>query len=82
MLFCSKAVLLTARTTCAGIPRHVLNRGFATPTRFMNRWKWENVWALWALVAMFISSMDRCSRTAPHLFATYQGQRSGMHFCL
>ena len=52
----------------------VLNGSFATPTRFMNRWKWENVWALWAVVAMLILPWTVALITVPHLFATYQGE--------
>ena len=52
----------------------VLNGSFATPVRFMNRWKWENVWALWAVVAMLILPWTVALITVPHLFATYQGE--------
>jgi L-rhamnose-H+ transport protein len=50
----------------------VLNGSFATPTRFMNRWKWENVWALWALLAMFILPWAVAFITVPQLSALYQ----------
>src|SRR5881394_4676016 len=50
----------------------VLNGSFATPTRFMTRWKWENVWALWAVLAMFVLPWIVALATVPHLFATYQ----------
>jgi L-rhamnose-H+ transport protein len=50
----------------------ILNGSFATPTRFMGRWKWENVWALWALLAMFVLPWTLAFITVPHLFATYQ----------
>src|SRR5581483_2838771 len=50
----------------------VLNGSFATPTRFMNRWKWENVWALWAVLAMFVLPWIVAAVTVPHLFACYQ----------
>jgi L-rhamnose-H+ transport protein len=50
----------------------VLNGSFATPTRFMTRWKWENVWALWALFAMLILPWAAAFVTVPHLFAAYQ----------
>jgi L-rhamnose-H+ transport protein len=50
----------------------ILNGSFATPTRFMNRWKWENVWALWAVLAMFVLPWVVALATVPHLFATYQ----------
>jgi len=50
----------------------VLNGSFATPTRFMTRWKWENVWALWAVLAMFVFPWIVAFATVPHLIATYQ----------
>lgn len=50
----------------------VLNGSFATPTRFMNRWKWENVWALWALLAMFVLPWIVAFATVPHLLSCYQ----------
>lgn len=50
----------------------VLNGSFATPTRFMNRWKWENVWALWASLALFVLPWAVAFITVPHLLAIYQ----------
>src|SRR2546423_11803 len=50
----------------------ILNGSFATPTRFMNRWKWENVWALWAVLAMFVLPWSVALFTVPHLFTTYE----------
>ena len=50
----------------------ILNGSFATPTRFMNRWRWENVWALWAVFAMFILPWIIAFATVPHLLAIYQ----------
>jgi L-rhamnose-H+ transport protein len=50
----------------------VLNGSFATPTRFMSRWRWENVWGLWAFLAMFIFPWAVAFLTVPHLLATYQ----------
>src|SRR5437763_680977 len=49
----------------------ILNGSFATPTRFMNRWKWENVWALWAVLAMFVLPWALALITVPHLAAVY-----------
>jgi L-rhamnose-H+ transport protein len=50
----------------------ILNGSFATPTRFMTGWKWENVWALWALFAMLILPWAVALVTVPHLLASYQ----------
>jgi L-rhamnose-H+ transport protein len=55
----------------------ILNGSFATPTRFMNRWKWENVWALWAVFAMFVLPWSVALVTVPHLLATYQADQVG-----
>jgi L-rhamnose-H+ transport protein len=49
----------------------VLNGSFATPTRFMTRWKWENVWALWAFLAMLILPWATAFMAVPHLLALY-----------
>jgi L-rhamnose-H+ transport protein len=50
----------------------VLNGSFATPTRFMARWKWENVWGLWALFAMLVLPWVVAFITVPHLLESYQ----------
>src|SRR2546423_3998087 len=50
----------------------ILNGSFATPTRFMDRWKWENVWALWAVFGMFILPWTIAFVTVRHLLASYQ----------
>src|SRR5436309_8431000 len=68
------AVFLIASSGAAtlALGAGVLNGSFATPTRFMNRWQWENVWALWAVLAMFALPWIVALATVPHLFATYQ----------
>jgi L-rhamnose-H+ transport protein len=68
------AVFLIASSSAAtlALGAGVLNGSFATPTRFMNRWKWENVWALWAVLAMFVLPWIVALATVPHLFAIYQ----------
>jgi L-rhamnose-H+ transport protein len=38
----------------------------------MTRWKWENVWGLWALLAMFVFPWLVAFTTVPHLMALYQ----------
>src|SRR5439155_8275527 len=59
----------------------VLNGSFATPTRFMTRWKWENVWALWAVLAMFVLPWIVALAAVPHLFATYEGRTACAATC-
>src|SRR5438270_7508881 len=68
------ATLLVGSSSAAilALGAGILNGSFATPTRFMNRWKWENVWALWAVFAMFVLPWSVALVTVPHLFATYQ----------
>ena len=68
------ATLLVGSSSAAilALGAGILNGSFATPTRFMNRWKWENVWALWAVFAMFVLPWSVALVTVPHLVATYQ----------
>ncbi|OLE09934.1 MAG: hypothetical protein AUG89_13320 [Acidobacteria bacterium 13_1_20CM_4_56_7] len=65
-------VLASSGAATLALGAGVLNGSFATPTRFMTRWKWENVWALWALFGMFILPWTVAFITVPHLLATYQ----------
>jgi L-rhamnose-H+ transport protein len=68
------ATLFLASTGAAtlALGAGVLNGSFATPTRFMTRWKWENVWALWAVLALFVFPWLVALVTVPHLLALYQ----------
>src|SRR5256714_14909426 len=50
----------------------VLNGSFAAPTKYATRWKWENLWAIWATVAFFIVPWSLAIMTVPHLFSVYQ----------
>src|SRR5438105_11526435 len=67
------ATLLVGSSSAAilALGAGILNGSFATPTRFMNRWKWENVWALWAVLAMFVLPWALALITVPHLAAVY-----------
>ncbi|MBV9302994.1 MAG: hypothetical protein JOY62_16200 [Acidobacteriaceae bacterium] len=49
----------------------ILNGSFATPTKYASRWRWENVWALWAVVAFFVVPWTIAFMTVPHLGAVY-----------
>ena len=66
------ALIASSGAATLALSAGILNGSFATPTRFMNRWKWENVWALWAVLAMFVLPWTVALATVPHLFATYQ----------
>ena len=46
-------------------------RTFAAPTKYTGRWKWENIWAIWAVVAFFVVPWFLAILTIPHLFAVY-----------
>lgn len=51
----------------------ILNGSFATPTKYAARWKWENLWAIWAVVAFFVVPWLLAILTVPHLLAVYEG---------
>jgi L-rhamnose-H+ transport protein len=51
----------------------VLNGSFAAPTKYVSRWKWENLWAIWAVVAFFVVPWSLAIITIPHLLAVYEG---------
>lgn len=50
----------------------ILNGSFAAPTKYATRWKWENLWAIWAAVAFFVVPWSLALLTLPHLFAVYE----------
>ena len=49
----------------------ILNGSFAAPTRYTTRWKWENIWALWAFTAFFVVPWIIALSTVPSLFSVY-----------
>ncbi|MGH9430936.1 MAG: L-rhamnose/proton symporter RhaT [Terriglobia bacterium] len=44
----------------------VLNGSFATPTKYTRQWEWENIWSVWAVVAMLILPWALVFATIPH----------------
>ncbi len=50
-----------------------LNGSFATPTKFAKRWNWENIWSVWAVVAMFVLPWVLAYFTVPNLPDVYRG---------
>jgi L-rhamnose-H+ transport protein len=44
----------------------ILNGSFATPTKFARKWLWENIWSVWAVVAMFLFPWFIVLLTIPH----------------
>jgi len=54
----------------------ILNGSFAAPTKYVTRWKWENLWAIWAVAAFFVVPWSLALITVPHLFAVYRAANS------
>jgi L-rhamnose-H+ transport protein len=50
----------------------ILNGSFAAPTKYATRWKWENLWAIWAVVAFFVVPWSLALLTVPNLLAVYE----------
>ncbi len=51
----------------------VMNGVFPVPMRYMRKWPWENTWAIWSLVALFIVPWMLALLTVPRLFEVYTG---------
>ena len=49
----------------------IINGSFAAPTKYSRLWKWENIWAVWAIVALFILPWTFGFLTIPDLFSVY-----------
>ena len=32
----------------------ILNGSFASPTKYLKKWEWENIWPVWAFVGMIL----------------------------
>jgi len=43
----------------------ILNGSFAAPTKYVRRWNWENIWAVWAVVAMALMPWTLVILTVP-----------------
>jgi L-rhamnose-H+ transport protein len=50
----------------------ILNGSFATPMKYAKYWKWENIWSVWAVVAMFLFPWFMVYVTVPHMAGFYQ----------
>jgi len=50
----------------------IVNGSFAAPTKYSKLWQWENIWAVWAVVALFIVPWTLGLLTIPHLFSLYE----------
>jgi L-rhamnose-H+ transport protein len=60
----------------------VVNGSFAAPTKYTTRWKWENIWAVWAVVALFLSPWALALATVPNLLGFYHQVSSGLFVLL
>ena len=55
----------------------LVNGSFAAPTKYTTRWKWENIWAVWAVVALFITPWLLAFLTIPDLLGFYLNTSAG-----
>jgi L-rhamnose-H+ transport protein len=60
----------------------VVNGSFAAPTKYATRWKWENIWAVWAVVALLFSPWALAFATVPNLLGFYRQMNSGLFVLL
>jgi L-rhamnose-H+ transport protein len=51
----------------------IINGSFAAPTKYSKLWKWENIWAVWAIVALFMVPWTIGFLTIPDLLGVYGG---------
>src|SRR5947208_12548092 len=54
-----------------------VNGSFAAPTKYTTRWKWEHIWAVWAVVALFISPWLLAFLRIPVLVGFYGNTSAG-----
>lgn len=60
----------------------VLNGSFAAPTKYAKRWKWENIWTVWAVVALLLAPWLLALGTIPNLFSFYRNTAPGLLWLL
>src|SRR2546428_14003935 len=56
----------------------VLNGSFAAPTKFASRWKWENIWMVWSVVALFLAPWVLVFGTISAPFSFYRNGGIGI----
>jgi L-rhamnose-H+ transport protein len=56
-----------------------MNGAYAIPIRFMRRWRWENIWALWTILALILLPSITAFCSLSSLWRTYS-QTSWMTF--
>ena len=60
----------------------IVNGSFAAPTKYAARWKWENIWAVWAVTALFLAPWILAFATVPNLLDFYHQTSSGLFLLL
>jgi len=50
----------------------ILNGSFASPTKYVKQWKWENIWPVWAAVGMILAPMVVLFATIPNPLGFYR----------
>jgi len=51
----------------------IVNGSFAAPIKYVKGWKWENVWAVWAVTGMLVFPWLVVFITVPSAWSIYQG---------
>ncbi len=51
----------------------ILNGSFAAPTKYTRLWKWENLWAVWAVAALLVFPWLMALYRIPGLMSMYRG---------
>ena len=54
----------------------VLNGSFATPTKYVKTWKWENIWSVWAVMGMVVFPWLAVWLTIPNAWSVFQAAGS------
>src|SRR5579872_5927207 len=50
----------------------IINGSFAAPIKYAKIWKWENIWAVWAIFGMVVFPWVAVLITVPHPLDVYQ----------
>jgi L-rhamnose-H+ transport protein len=51
----------------------ILNGSFASPTKYLKQWEWENIWPVWAFVGMILVPWIVVFATLPNPLGFYRG---------
>ncbi|MEJ2009896.1 MAG: L-rhamnose/proton symporter RhaT [Acidobacteriota bacterium] len=55
----------------------VLNGSFAVPTKIARKWRWENIWPVWGVWALFILPWVLTFATIPHTVRFFEHTPAG-----